>query len=298
MALNHKNRSDIALIPREAQSHKGIFGTVLIIGSSRGMTGAVSLCGSAAICSGCGLTRLIVPDVCQDTVAGYDRRYTTIGVPSDSSGKIKLEAFSQILDESSRADAVAIGPGLGRSDELVQLVCQLYKTLDKPMVIDADALNALAIQFNSSPIQSFACAYDRILTPHPGEFARLVPCQSKQSREQQIESVRVLAAQLGAVIILKGHQSAITNGEDVYLNSTGNAGMATGGSGDVLTGIIASLVAQGYAPLDAARLGAYIHGKAGDCAEKKLTQYALTAESIIQFLPKAFKRLIRENRTM
>ncbi|MBR0238548.1 MAG: NAD(P)H-hydrate dehydratase [Thermoguttaceae bacterium] len=279
------------LTPREADSHKGTFGTVLVVGGCRGMYGAPSLCGSSALASGCGLARVAVPESCLEVVAGYDRQYTTLPLPCDESGKISNSALNPILEEAQKASVIAIGPGLGQSKELDELVRVLYKKSDKPMVIDADALNAL-----SRSSLKFKATHPRILTPHPGEFARLTGAAEKQTREEQIEEAKEMALKLSAIIVLKGHKTVVTNGIHTYTNKTGNPGMATGGAGDVLTGVIAALVAQKYDPFDAAQIGVYVHGLAGDLAARSLGQTSVTAQRILEFLPAAFKKLEKDSK--
>ena len=250
------------------------------------MYGAPSLCGSSALISGCGLARVAIPAVCQEVVASYDRQYTTIGLQCNSDGKLTFSALQKIQEESQVATAVAIGPGLGQSEELDELILTLYETIEKPLVLDADALNAFSRR--SRKVQS---SYPRILTPHPGEFSRLMPNAKNQSRQRQCELAQELARQLNSILVLKGYNTIVTDGTNVYINSTGNPGMATGGAGDVLTGVIASLLAQQYDPFEAAQLGVYVHGLAGDLAAKSLGQTSVTAERILEFLPAAFKKL-------
>ena len=269
---------------RDVESHKGHFGLVLIIGGSRGMAGAVGLAGMAALRGGAGLVRLAVPDVCLETVAGFEPSYMTVPLPCDISGHISRSARARIVELAEAATVVACGPGMGRSLGLNVLVSWLYTHLPNPMVVDADGLNALATRTEvlSQP------AGPRILTPHPGEFARLLGKRRVCSDERQPAAVE-LAKRSGAVVVLKGHRTLVTDGLSHTVNSTGNPGMATGGSGDVLTGLVAALAAQGLPPLDAARLGVYLHGLAGDLAARELGQESLIAADLIRFLPEAFK---------
>jgi len=267
---------------RAPDSHKGSFGLALIIGGSRGMTGAVAMAGLAALRGGAGLVRLAVPEPCLETIAAHEPSYMTVGLPADRAGRISLDARQKIADSLGPATVLACGPGLGRSLGLEVLVTWLYGELAKPMVIDADGLNALAAR----PEVLGRPAGPRILTPHPGEFARLA---GRQVAADQRHAMAVeLAARWGAVVVLKGHRTLITDGRRQAINTTGNPGMATGGSGDVLTGLIAALACQGLTALDAARLGVYLHGLAGDLAAERLGQEALIASDLIRFLPEAF----------
>ncbi|MHB1036319.1 MAG: NAD(P)H-hydrate dehydratase [Pirellulales bacterium] len=269
---------------RDPDGHKGTYGTALLVGGSLGMTGAIGLAGMAALRGGAGLVRLAVPDVCLAVVASYEPSYTTLALPSDADGRIAAAAQPMIAELAGRATAVACGPGLGRSPELTELVGWLYANLAQPAVFDADALNALA----ERPEMLAAPGGPRILTPHPGEFARLAGSSRVAPGDRQKQAVE-LAARLGAVVVLKGHRTVVTDGRHWAINTTGNPGMATGGTGDVLTGLITALVCQGLAPLDAARLGVYLHGVAGDLAAAELGQVSLIASDLVKYLPRAFR---------
>jgi NAD(P)H-hydrate epimerase len=285
----HKNLEDAMsselpkLKQRSADSHKGDFGRALLVGSSRGMTGAIALAGMAALRSGAGLVTLAVPNSCLDTVAAMEASYMTLPLPDDEQGRISAAACDQILREADQRTALAFGPGLGRSDELDQLAAWLYACIKQPMVIDADALNSLAGQDDvlKKP------GGPRILTPHPGELERLTNVGANH-RQRQIDAATQLAERCGIVLLLKGHHTVITDGKQHFVNETGNPGMATGGAGDVLTGVITGLLCQGLTPLDAARLGAHVHGRAGDFAAEELGQISMTAQDMVQFLPDAF----------
>ena len=208
----------------------------------------------------------------------------TVPLPCDCQGRIALGARQKIAALAEAATWVACGPGLGRSLGLRALVPWLYASLPKPMVVDADALNALAARREvlSRP------AGPRILTPHPGEFARLLGAGRMAPDQRSAAAVR-MAAECGVVVVLKGHRTLITDGDHRAVNTTGNAGMATGGSGDVLTGLVAALACQGLSPYDAARLAVFLHGYAGDLAAARLSQESMIASDLIRFLPDAFK---------
>jgi len=268
---------------RDDDAHKGDFGFVLIIGGSRGMAGAVALAGIAALRGGAGLVRLAVPEGCLETVASLESSYMTVPLPDDEAGRIAEDALERIAEAADWADVVAVGPGLGHSAGLDLLVGRLYRELNKPLVLDADALNALATQCDilTEP------GGPRILTPHPGEFARLIG--KKLPLEQREEAAIELAARCGLVVVLKSHHTLTTDGRHSTRNNTGNPGMATGGSGDVLTGLIASLLGQGLEPFDAARLGVHLHGLAGDCAAEELGQRSMIASDLVEYLSDAFE---------
>jgi ADP-dependent NAD(P)H-hydrate dehydratase len=271
---------------RKADSHKGDFGRALLIGGSQGMAGAIALSGMASLRSGAGLVKIATPAVCQPIVAAFEPSIMTIGLPGDSQGRIAASARAMIVEAVAEATTVACGPGLGRSHELVELVGWLYQELKQPLVVDADGLNALAQQ----PDVLSKAGAPRILTPHPGEFARLVGLEKIPPNERE-RLAREFAARTGAIVVLKGHGTVITDGKRVSVNPTGNAGMATGGTGDVLTGVITALVCQRLPPYDAARLGVYVHGLAGDLAAADLGQISLIASDLITYLSKAWQQV-------
>ena len=278
------------LAPRQADSHKGDYGRALIIGGSRGMAGAPSLAGMAALRSGAGLVTLAVPQSVQCTVASFEPSYMTIGVGDSAGDCLSIENQDQIAAFAQEMTAVAIGPGLARDDSTQALVGELYQGLPMPLIVDADALNALAKQ---KQLLSNAGG-PRVLTPHPGEFQRL----AGEAVEGEPDKRATQAARLcnkdsrgQTVVVLKGHQTVVTDGQQYAVNGTGNPGMATGGTGDCLTGIITALVAQGLVPWEAARLGVHVHGLAGDLAAEQLGQVSLIASDLLDFLPAAFQQL-------
>ena len=279
------------LADRDPESHKGTFGTALLIGGSRGMTGAIALAGMAALRGGAGLVRLAVADVCLDTVAALEPSYLTTALPCDRRGRVAYAARDLIARTAAQATAVAVGPGLGRFLGLDALVAWLYTKLDKPLVIDADGLNALASRADilGRP------GGPRILTPHPGEFARLIGTDRAPPIQEREKAAVDLAARYGVIVVLKGHRTLVTDGRFAANNTTGNPGMATGGTGDVLTGLVTSLMCQQLSPLDAARLGVYLHGLAGDLAAAELGQEGLTASDLAAHLPRRFRSIGARN---
>jgi NAD(P)H-hydrate epimerase len=246
------------------------------------MPGAIALAGMAALRGGSGLVTLAVPEGIQQTVAGYEPGYMTIALPEESRGEVGPGALEELEARLDDLDGVGLGPGLGQGESAGQLVLQLYQQLPCPLVLDADALNLLAGQCDG-----LEAAGPRIFTPHPGEFRRLLG--SDLSSRDALETAAVdWAARQQAVLVLKGYQSLVTDGEQSFHNTSGNAGMATGGSGDVLTGLLVALLCQGLPPLDAARLAVYLHGLAGDLAAEELGQQALIASDLVDFLGPAF----------
>jgi NAD(P)H-hydrate epimerase len=241
----------------------------------------------AALRGGAGLVRLAVADVCLDTVAQMEPSYLTTPLPSDRAGRIALSARETIMAAAQRATAVALGPGLGRSLGLDALVVWLYRNLELPMVVDADALNALAAR----PEVLRKPGGPRILTPHPGEFTRLVGAERTPALQEREIAAVAMANECGVIVILKGHRTLVTDGQRRANNTTGNPGMATGGTGDVLTGLTGSLLSQKHSPWDAARLAVYLHGLAGDLGAEALGQESLVASDLVDYLPHAFQQL-------
>jgi NAD(P)H-hydrate epimerase len=212
----------------------------------------------------------------------------TLGLPCDANGSFSPAAYDALRIVADRATVIAIGPGLGRAAAMPDFVARVYTQLNQPMVVDADALYALAQQ----PEALADPAGPRVLTPHPGEFRLLLAAQhvaDTGNRELLEHRAVELAAKWKAVVVLKGHSTLVTDGTQSKHNTTGNPGMATGGTGDVLTGIIAALLAQKMTPFDAARLGAHVHGEAGDCALYKYGEVSMIASDLIRFLPDAFR---------
>ena len=340
---------------RPTEGHKGTFGTALCVGGSRGMSGAIALTGSAALVAGAGLTRLFVPDSILETVAGFAREYTTIPGACDASGRLTSAALNAILAEAANATAVAVGPGFGRSAEATRLVVELFFELERPAVFDADALNALAEagvfdeeteapkrrglaeeigksekEKNGSEAKGTSKRFAgrkprgaRILTPHPGEFARLTGAKPTGDRTARIDAATAFAKRLerlfggdseawskedattqvkrkeglrvetsgggsSFVVVLKGAGTVVADGAGaVCVNETGNPNLATGGSGDVLTGIIVGLLAQKTTPFDAARSAVALHGLAADLRATRSSRGAV-ASDVVRFLPAAF----------
>lgn len=270
---------------RDPESHKGDYGRALLVGGSRGMSGAIALAGMATLRSGAGLVTLAVPDVCLETVAAFEPSYMTRPVPCDDQGCMAQAARHDLAEMIEPATAVACGPGWGQSEAVSQLAQRLYTQISVSAVFDADALNGLVAA--GATLSHHAGA--RILTPHPGEFDRLVG-EKVPAEERESRAVR-LAADAGVIVVLKGHRTLITDGTQRFQNTTGNAGMATGGCGDVLTGIITALLCQGLEPLDAARLGVHVHGLAGDLAAETVGEFSLIASDLVDFLPEAFASL-------
>jgi len=275
------------LAPRPADSNKGTFGRVLVVAGSRGMSGAAVLCGSAALRGGAGLVKVAVPQETLPVVAAGNPCYLTAALPQDDNGRLAAQAEAELMALAQANDVVAVGPGLGQSDAITNLVLTLLTRFSRPIVVDADALNA--VQGKVSALDDRTAP--TILTPHPGEFARLIDTDvpTVQGRRQEL-AVR-FAAEHRVVLVLKGHGTLVTDGRRVCHNQTGNPGLATGGTGDVLTGLIAALVGQKLESFAAAQLGVHLHGLAGDLAREELGEISLIAIDLLDYLPQAFRTL-------
>ena len=274
-----------AILPERApDSHKRSTGVVLVVGGSRTMTGAVRLMAGAAYRAGAGLVRVGVPEGILPTVQGVLTEATFVPLPETVDGSIAPGALDHLRAHMADVDAVAIGPGLGRSEQTLELVRRLVRECPVPMVVDADALTAFA---GHTDELAAAGAPGLVLTPHAGEFARLAGIDAESLSHDRIGHVRKLAAGVGAVVLAKGKPTLVSlPGGEVRINPTGGPTLATGGTGDVLTGTIAALLARGLAPEDAATAGAYVHGLAGDLAGGRLGEGA-TSLDVQALLPEA-----------
>jgi ADP-dependent NAD(P)H-hydrate dehydratase len=260
-----------------------------MIGGSRGMAGAVVLAGSAALRAGAGLVQVAVPASVQDVVAMSNPCYLTVGLAQDAQGKLLASSAAEIEPLTQSANVLGVGPGLGQSESLPALLAKIL-ALPKPVVLDADGLNAL-VQSPGDLLTGRPAP--TVLTPHPGEFGRMVQRPTHEVQADRETLAFNFAREKNVVLVLKGHGTLVTDGSRLYRNTTGNPGMATGGTGDVLTGVIAALVAQGLEAFAAAQLGVFLHGRAGDIAAADLGEVSLTAADLIDSLPGAFLSLKR-----
>ena len=272
---------------RATDAHKGDFGRVCIVAGSVGMAGAAALAGRAALRAGAGLVRVATAKSALPTVASIEPSFTTIPLAEDKTGMISAKAINTVLKAADENDALAFGPGVGISGSIRQLLEALICQEQLPLLIDADGLN------NLSKIKGWAdnLKAQIVLTPHPGEMKRLwssvfrepLPADRRQQGSQ-------LAERTKSIVVLKGTGTVVSDGQKVYVNKTGNPGMATAGAGDSLTGIIVSLMGQGLGRLDAAVLGVYVHGLAGDIAAERTGQVSLIATDIIDAIGEAFMK--------
>jgi ADP-dependent NAD(P)H-hydrate dehydratase len=273
---------------RPADSHKGLFGRVLVVGGSAGFSGAAAMCARSALRSGAGLVRVAVPKSILPVVASFDPCYTTAALAEDANGQIDSQAAAGVLALAGENDVTAFGPGAGTGQGVFDALAMLLRQGDLKLVIDADGLNVLAANGGAGGWLDRKKA-QVVLTPHPGEMGRLWKSVFREPMPQEREKTALTFAQkTNTVLVLKGYRTIVTDGQRIYINTTGNPGMATGGAGDVLTGVIAALVGQGMSLFDAAVLGVYVHGAAGDLAAERFGQIAMVATDIIDTLPAAW----------
>ena len=276
------------LPPRADDSHKGDYGRALIVGGSRGMSGAIALTAMGCLRAGAGLVTVATPEACLDTVSSFEPSYMTTPLQCDGQGRLNVAAQERLAELADAATCIACGPGLGRSQQLTELVVWMYEVLPQSIVFAADAIFALAERGD----RLHEAAGPRILTPHLGELKRLLSVNDINRPEAELRAAQ-WAAHSHCVVVLKGFPSVVTDGQRSAHCEVGNPGMATGGSGDVLTGVITALVCQHLSPLDAARYGVNVHGLAGNLAAVELGQVSMIASDIVRFLPAAFKELQR-----
>lgn len=274
---------------RNSNTQKSDYGKLLIIAGSRGMTGAAYLASEAALKSGAGLITLACPESVNTILENKTTEVMTLP-SSDNNGHFAYPAASEIISKINEFDAVLIGPGIGRSDDVQEFVKTVLKGCDVPVIVDADALYAVAQ--NKDILKECTC--DLIFTPHAMEMSRLTGLDISYIEENRIQISREFSEETGTVLLLKGHHSLVTAPSLVqYINSTGNPGMASGGSGDVLAGIIAAFVARGIDLTSAVAVGAYIHGMAGDIAKDHYGEESLSAKNVLECLPKSFCRILQ-----
>jgi len=277
-----------ALPPRGEDAHKGAMGRVIILGGSTGLSGAVVLAARAALRSGAGLVVAAVPRSIQAVVAAGCIEATSITLPDDAEGTLVPAALPRLAPELERATALVLGPGLGRAAATGELVALVLERFAGPHVVDADGLWHLARDGKGLAAGSPA----RVLTPHEGEFARLREALALPAADPGSE-VRAFAHAVPGVLLRKGPQSRIAEGERIARNPTGGPALATAGTGDVLSGIIGALLGRGDPPFVAARRGAWLHGRAGDLARDRLGAESVIASDLIDELPVAFREMER-----
>ncbi len=277
------------MIPkRQRNSHKGVYGKASIIAGSFGMTGAAILCGKSALRSGVGLLKLIIPESLHTIITTSVPEAVTVPLAETRKGVFGINQVEKLVHTCDAADVIAIGPGCGQNAEMNEILRHLITLVDRPVIIDADGLNTLArhVDVLRNKIN------DVVLTPHPGEMSRLTNLPLEVINQHPINTAREFASKWQVTVVLKGARTviALPSGQ-TYININGNPGMATAGSGDVLTGIITSLVAQGLSAENAAIAGVYIHGYSGDLMVGQKGEYGLIAGDLIEGITQAFRNL-------
>ncbi|QZY55764.1 NAD(P)H-hydrate dehydratase [Crassaminicella profunda] len=274
---------------RNRDTHKGSYGKAYIVAGSTGMTGAAILSCEAALKSGVGIIKMPVPQSLNTIMETRLTEVITVPLPEFKKGVVGIRDIEKILKTMEESNVMAIGPGSGRSRELEELLRNILEHTNKPMILDADALNSLANR--KEFLNLIKCP--TIMTPHVGEMARLTDLEIDYINNNRIAVATEFAKKWNVVVVLKGARTIVAGPkEEIFINTTGNPGMATAGSGDVLTGIVTGLVAQGIEPLKAAVAGVYIHGKAGDIAAEKFGEYGLVASDILKEIPFAIKEVV------
>jgi ADP-dependent NAD(P)H-hydrate dehydratase / NAD(P)H-hydrate epimerase len=280
---------------RKRDTHKGDYGHVLVIAGSAGMTGAAYLCSEAAIMSGAGLVTLAIAKSLNPIMQRKLIEVMTLPMPETKEHTISPASYDKIISFSEKCDCVLIGPGLSRNRQTQGLIRSLIKNIKPPMVIDADALNALAGNLHiisHNRLTGKSANRQTIITPHPGEMSRLVKLKPDFINKNKKTVAKSFSSKYNVTTVLKGNETVVASpANKLYLNDTGNPGMASAGCGDVLSGIIAALLASGMDVFKAARLGVYVHGLSGDIAAKEIGEISLRARDLLKFLPKAFKKI-------
>lgn len=273
---------------RPPDAHKGTFGAAIVIAGSPGLTGAAAMAAEAALRSGAGLSTLAVPVGLQDLMAAKLTEVMTRGLPQTEARTLSPGAVKAALELAEKAQAIVLGCGIGTHPETVEFVHRFVKSVRRPMIIDADGLNCLAQDTRTLEGDHG----EIVLTPHPGEMSRLLGTAVEQIQSNRIDAARGAASRFHCTVVLKGARTVVADPDGrAFINPTGNVGMASGGTGDVLAGAVGGLLAQGLSALDAAVCGAYIHGKAGDIAAAKMGTAGMIAGDVLRALPQALKEL-------
>ena len=277
--------------PRDPHGHKGTFGSVLVLAGSRGMVGAACLAAESALRSGAGLVKLLVPESVVSICATKLTEVMVFGLPEGREGSLASSALERSLEFVDEADAVLVGPGLSTNPGVQELVRSLVSQIEKPLVLDADGLNALAGADTFDATKRLA-EHPAVLTPHPGELARLLSRDVRKLLKDPVKTAREAAARFGCELVFKGAPTVVASPTGAAdLTSLGNDGMATAGSGDVLAGLVVGLLAQGYDAPTAARVAVMVHGRAGDICRGELSRRGMIAGDIMRCLPYAWREL-------
>lgn len=276
------------LRPRRPDTHKGIYGHLLVVGGSHGKSGAAYLTAMGAMRIGAGLVTLAVPESLYEVVETKTSEVMTMGLTESSSRTLGPDAFDELIGLLTRKSAIVVGPGLGLSSDTMAFMASMVSETGLPLVIDADGLNSIV---NPSLLKKARA--DVVLTPHPGEMARLIKTSTAYVQANRVDSATQLARETGATVVLKG-AGTVTASPDgrVYINPTGNPGLASAGTGDVLAGMIGALLAQGYPPVDASVASVYMHGLAADDIKRTRGEVGLIATDLFEALPEVINRFV------
>jgi len=280
----------ISLPVRQEDSHKGTFGKVFNIAGSVGMTGAAYMAAFSSLKVGAGYSILATPESAVSVISSLAPEIVCIPLEETSAKTVSEKALTKVLEKSKDADVFLIGPGLGTDESTVEFISQFVKhikTEEKSIIIDADALNCLALK------QEISLPVNSVITPHPKELSRLLKVPVEEIQKNRIKYAREAAQKFNTTVVLKGSRTVIAEpGGNIYINPTGNSGLSTAGSGDILAGMIAGFAAQGLDLKTAAIVGVYLHGSAGNLAAEELTEYSLTASELLNYIPSALKNLL------
>ncbi len=265
---------------RRLNSNKGDFGKQLNICGSYSMPGASVICAESALKTGVGLLKCAFPKSIYGALTAHLTQPVFVPLSENEDKTLSMGALTDILKEIKWADSIAVGCGIGVNDDTQLLINQIVKESEVPVVIDADGINSVSVNIDvlkdsKAPV---------VLTPHPGEMARLIGKDISFVQKNRIKCAKAFAMEYGCIVVLKGANTIVTDGVNVFVNTTGNAGMAMGGTGDMLTGMIASFIAQGAVPFHAAASAVYIHGLCGDIAARELSQRGMTVDDMLELL--------------
>jgi hydroxyethylthiazole kinase-like uncharacterized protein yjeF len=290
LQLNVINARDVAGLigPRPADSNKGSYGHVLVVGGSLGKAGSVAMAGMAALRTGAGLSTVATPKSVLGTVAGFHPELMTEPLSETDAGAISSSAGDRIEKLAEGKSVLAVGPGISRDPQTAELVRTLVAQLQLPMVVDADGLNA----FEGRAAELNGKGRTLVITPHPGEMARLVGCTIADVQKDRLGVARKFAREHGVIVVLKGHRTLVVQpGGEAWVNTTGNPGMSTGGTGDILTGMVSGMIAQhSKQAVLAVHAAVHLHGLAGDVMRESVGEHSLVATDLLKGLPEAFRR--------
>ena len=290
LQLNVITAPDIAsfVAPRLAESNKGSYGHVLVIGGSLGKAGSVAMAGMAALRAGAGLSTVATPTSVLGTVAGFHPELMTEPLLETTAGTISANAMDRIDELAQGKSVLAIGPGISRNPQTADLVRSLIASLQAPTVLDADGLNA----FEGCSHELNGRDRTLVITPHPGEMARLAGCTIPDVQKDRLGVARKFAREHALIVVLKGHRTLVVKPDgEAWVNTTGNPGMATGGTGDILTGMVAGMMAlHPEQPFLAVLAAVHLHGLAGDMMRESVGEHSLVATDLLRGLPEAFQR--------